>query len=102
MGENIRIEGPPEVLEDLRRELIEEIGDSAEIQPLSTAIPGELREPVLVALLVPSAAVTIRTIGSVIERRMTHAERLELIRVYREKDGEELSFSDLLASLTDD
>jgi hypothetical protein len=97
-AETIRIEGPPEVLEGLRQDLLEEAGDQVDVEPVSVAVPGELREPLVVAILValsPVTAVGIRTVGSIIERRMTHAERKDLLQIYREKDGIQLSVEDL-------
>lgn len=97
--EEIRVEGPPEVLEGLRRELLADAGDGVEVQPLSRAVPGELREPILTGLLISftsMTAVAIRTAGLIIERWMTHRERKELLRIYREKDDVEISLSELL------
>jgi|GEM_PF-4959087 len=97
--EEIRVEGPPEVLEGLRRELLADAGDGIEVQPLSRGVPGELREPILTGLLISftsMTAVAIRTAGSIIERWMTHQERKELLRIYREKDDVEISLSELL------
>lgn len=104
MGERIRIEGSPETLEGLRRELMAALGGGAEVEAISSAVPGELREPVLVGLLISfstTAAVAIRTAGSIIERRMAHLERKELLRIYREKDDAEISAEEMLAELLD-
>lgn len=102
MAERIRIEGPPEVLEEVRQELVEELGESIEIQPLTTAVPGELREPMLVALLVSTGAVAIRTGGSVAKRVMTHLERRQALQIFREKDDQEIPISELFKLLSDD
>ena len=101
----VRIEGPPEVLAELRRELIAGLGGEADVAAISSAVPGELREPVLVGLLISfasTAAVAIRTAGAIVERRMTHLERRELLRIYRERDDVEISVEDLRAELLDD
>lgn len=102
----LRIEGPPDTLEALRRELIAGLGAEAEVEPISTAVPGELREPVLVGLMISfastTAAVAIRTAGSIIERRMTHLERKELLKIYRERDDMEIQADDLFTRLFDD
>lgn len=106
MGDRqLRIEGPPEVLAAVRQDLIAGVGGEARIEAVSSAVPGELREPVLVGLLVTfgsTAAVAIKTAGSVIERRMTHLERRDLLRIYRERDDAEISVEELRAELWDD
>jgi hypothetical protein len=97
-GERIRIEGPAESLQQLRRELLEELGDAIEIDLVSTAVPGELREPIVIGLVVTvasTAGVAIKTFGAIVERRMTHTERMELLRIYRESDKKEISVTDL-------
>lgn len=106
MGDRqVRIEGPPEVLAALRRDLIAGVGEEVRVDALSSAVPGELREPVLVGLLLSfasTAAVAIKTVGSVVERRMTHLERRDLLRIYRERDDAEISVEELRAELWDD
>jgi hypothetical protein len=104
--ERLRIEGEPEELERLRRELMRSLPSQVEVEPISVAVPGELREPLLVGLLIScastTAAVAIKTVGSIIERRMTHEERKELFRIYREKEDLEVSVEELREGLSDD
>jgi hypothetical protein len=49
---------------------------------------------ILVALS-PAAVVAIQTAGAVIQRHMTHLERKELLRIYREQSKEEIEVEQL-------
>jgi hypothetical protein len=99
MGERIRVEGRAADLEALRHELEEELGDEINTETISAGVPGELREPVVVALIVAvasTASVAIKTVGSVIERRMLHQEVMERFRIYGESQRREISVAELI------
>jgi hypothetical protein len=94
-GERIRIDGPSDVLEGLRQSLIAAAGDGVEIEPVATGVPGELREPLLVGMIITSTGVSIKTIGDVVMRYMQHLERKEELRIIRESNREEISVAEL-------
>jgi hypothetical protein len=95
--ERIRIEGPPEALLALSDQISEEIGDAVEVEPVAKAVPGELREPLTVAMIISaSSAATVKAVAEIIQRYMSHLERKELLQIYREKDRQEITLKDLL------
>src|SRR5262249_12009348 len=71
----LQIEASSEDLSALRRQLEEELGEQLDVQELSSTAPGELREPVLIGLVVAmgGAAVT-RGVVSVVKAWMKHRE----------------------------
>jgi hypothetical protein len=95
-GERIRIEGPPEALLELSALVAQEAERECEVEPVTKAIPGELGEPILIALIIsPTGAAALRTVCKLIERTMTHMERKELLQIYRERDREPISVKEL-------
>lgn len=95
-GERVRIEGDAEDLELVRRRILDELGGGSDVHPVSAAVPGELGEPVLAGLVVAlTPAVTIRTLGAIIERAIEHRERMEQLRIYREQGNREVAASEI-------
>lgn len=94
-AERIRIEGPAEALEAIQRDLEAELGDQLEVEPVSTAVPGELREPVLVGLILTAGAAIAKVAGGVIERNIQYRERMDELRFYEEKSKEQIAVGDL-------
>jgi len=90
----IRVEGTPEDLEQLRRDLQDAMAGEARIQPVSSSAPGELREPVLVALVIALAPVAIDNLRRTIERYLEHRETIEELRLYRD-GGQEVAVEEL-------
>jgi hypothetical protein len=102
MTEQLRIEGPPESLELLRRELLDEEHMGINVQPISQAVPGELREPILTGLvLTVSSRAAIKAAAAVIQRRMQHLERMEELKIFRENSDREIAIVELLAERLD-
>jgi hypothetical protein len=48
----LQIEAPAKDLEDLRQLLLRELGSKADLQEISSAGAGELREPILISIIV--------------------------------------------------
>ena len=48
----IKIEGDTTLLNDLRKELSKKLGKDSEVRDVISTAPGELREPVLVSIVV--------------------------------------------------
>lgn len=77
MDEDLVIEGSPEDLEELRELLEKQFGADAAVQPVTSAESGELREPVITALIVAlGGPVVTQAVASVIRRYMQHKERM--------------------------
>jgi len=94
--ERIRIEGPPEILLELSEQVAREAGDEVEVDPITKAVPGELGEPTLVALIIgPSGAAVFGQVVKLLCRTMTHMERKDLLQIYRERDREPISVKEL-------
>jgi len=74
----LQIEAPAEDLAALRQMLDEEMGEEADVQPISSIAPGELREPLLIGLVVAlgGSAVT-KSVTAIIARWMEHREKLK-------------------------
>ena len=74
----LQIEASAEDLNLLRRMLDDELGEEADVQPLSSTAPGELREPVLIGLVVALGGPVIgKSVASVISRWMEHREKMK-------------------------
>jgi hypothetical protein len=74
----LQIEASAEDLTLLRRMLDEELGDQADVQPLSSTAPGELREPLLIGLVVAlGGPVIVKSVTTVISRWMEHREKMK-------------------------
>ncbi len=98
-GRRIQIKGPPEDLEQVRRELVDA---GIEIKLVSTAMPGELREPILEALVVTlTSSAAIGAFRSVGERLMLHQERMKALQIYEDERDRELSLEEFLAGKPD-
>jgi hypothetical protein len=94
--ERIRIEGPPEILLELSERIAGEAGDEVEVEPITKAVPGELGEPTLVALIIgPSGVAALGHVVKLLSRTMTHMERKELLQIFRERDREPISVKEL-------
>jgi len=84
--EQLKIEAPPDDLEALRAMLRDELGDAVDVEEMGSQGIGELREPILIALVIALGGPKLtRAVAGVIDRWMTHRERL------RELDVVELS-----------
>jgi len=69
VDDDLIIEGSPEDLEALRRLLEAELGADAAVQPVTSAQSGELREPIITALVVGlGGPVLTNAVASVIRR----------------------------------
>ena len=82
MDDDLIIEGSPEDLEALRRLLEAELGADAAVQPVTSAQSGELREPIITALVVGlGGPVLTNAVASVIRRYLQHRERMAEIAI---------------------
>jgi hypothetical protein len=77
VNDDLIIEGSPEDLEALRELLEAEFGADAAVQPVTSAQSGELREPIITALIVGlGGPVLTKAVASVIRRYLQHRERM--------------------------
>jgi hypothetical protein len=78
----LEIEAPPEQLEELRQQLIGELGSDLDIQEVSSIGAGELREPVLVAIIVAlGGPAVVKGVVTVVERWMKHNEEMRKLEI---------------------
>jgi len=76
--EDLVVEGSPEDLEQLRELLEQEFGANAAVQPVTSSEAGQLREPILIALVIAlGGPVITREIAKVIRRFMEHREAMK-------------------------
>ena len=79
--QDLTIEGDPAVLEWLRRCIEEELGTDANLEAVPSRDADELREPLIIALIVSLGGPTIvKGIVSILKRRYDHREEIERIR----------------------
>ncbi|AEV84987.1 hypothetical protein ACWT_3963 [Actinoplanes sp. SE50] len=75
------IEGDPQTLHILRREIDDRIGAAAELEPRYDRTVGTLNEPILIALIVAlGGKEIILAVRDIINRRYEHLERIEATR----------------------
>lgn len=99
---DIRIQADSDDLEDLRRTLFEELGPDLELQEVSSIAPGELREPVLVSLVIVLGPVVVREFAAVVKRWMAHREKMKALELRMEilaEKPEPVSLDDLVARI---
>jgi len=74
----LQIEASSEDLSRLRQMLDEELGERADVQVLSSTAPGELREPLLIGLVVAlGGPVIVKGVVTIVTRWMEHRERMK-------------------------
>jgi Effector Associated Constant Component 1 len=99
----LQIEASADDLRDLRRMLEDELGDKADVLPLSSIAPGELREPLLIGLVVAlGGPLVVESAATIISRWMEHRENMkdkELARLKLLVDGrsKQISVNELKA-----
>ena len=80
----LQIDAPPQDLEDLRQMLLKEGGGGIELQEISSAGVGELREPVLISIVVAlGGPVVVKAVVDIVRKWAEHREamrRLELAK----------------------
>ena len=90
---DLRIEGPPEAMQDLRSFLAQETPPDLDLdtEEITSSAPGELREPLLIGLIVALGGPrAVREVRAMIGRWLTHRERmyeLETIRLNLLEEG---------------
>lgn len=73
----IRIEGDAELLKGLREEFFRELGDNAEVRDVTSVQPGELREVLLVSLVVAlGGPVVVKGIVEIVKAYLAHRESM--------------------------
>ena len=84
------IEGDPELLEELRREIEATLGAQAQLEPITSTAVGEFREPIIIGLIVALGGPAIITgIVDIVDRVLTHRERMAELRLKVLEDDEE-------------
>lgn len=83
----VKIEGPNTELEDLRKFLIDELGNDIELNEISSIKPGQLGEPILISLIVALGGPTIiYGFVSAYSRWLEHRETMKKLDIeHREK-----------------
>ena len=77
MTEDLVLEGSPDDLEELRELLEQEFGPDAAVQPITSSEAGQLREPILIALIVAlGGPVVTSELAKVIRRFLEHRETM--------------------------
>jgi hypothetical protein len=77
----VKVQATPEELEELRNFIFNEMGDSIDLQEIASAQPGELREPLLVAIIVAlGGPAVVKGFVEVMNRWMEHREKIEELR----------------------
>jgi hypothetical protein len=91
---DLRIEGPPAAMRDLRDFLAAETPPDLDLDPeeITSSKPGELREPVAIGLIVALGGPrAVREVREMLSRWLTHRERMYQIETIRlhllEDDG---------------
>ena len=80
MTEQIRVEADPEALESLRAELLAQFGDELDMQEISSMAPGELREPILIGLVIAlGGPKLVAGVVDAIDRWLRHRERTKAL-----------------------
>ena len=84
---DVRIQATPEVLADLRQFLIHEMKDDLDLQEISSVSPsGELREPLLIGLVVALGGSSIVTgFVEVVKRWMEYREKIKALEYQHEE-----------------
>lgn len=85
---DVRIQAESEDLEDLRRTLLAELGPELEIQEVSSTAPGELREPVLISLVISLGPIVVKEFADVVKRWLEHREQMKELDLRIEALGE--------------
>ncbi|HEX7461827.1 MAG TPA: hypothetical protein VF317_06610 [Dermatophilaceae bacterium] len=92
------IEGHPAELEWLRREIEQDCGDDAALEAVPAHDGEELREPLIIALVVSlGGPATVRSIAGVLKRRYQHVE--EMRRIANEQRLTELQHEQKMTAL---
>jgi hypothetical protein len=101
----LHIDAPPQDLEDLRQMLLKEGGGRIEVQEISSAGAGELREPVLLSIIVGlGGPVVVTAVVEIIKKWAEHREamrKLELdkyrLLVEAAEKSQDLTFDQVVA-----
>jgi hypothetical protein len=81
----IQIQASPDDLEDLRQFLYQEASD-IELQEISSTAPGELREPILISLIVAlGGPVVVTGFVEIVKRWMEHRENIRKMELEHQK-----------------
>ena len=84
------VEGDPDLLEELRREIETSLGAKARLEPVTSTAAGEFREPLLVGLIVGlGGPAVVKGIVEIIDRVFTHRERMGELRLKVLEDDKE-------------
>jgi hypothetical protein len=76
------IEGHPTELEWLRREIEKELGPDAELEAVPAQDADELREPIIISLIVAlGGPVIVEAVSGILQRRYQHKEEMQRLDV---------------------
>ena len=74
---DLLIEGDPRELEAIRVEIERELGREAMLETVTSAQPGQMREPILVGVIVAlGGPVIVRAVVEILRNRQIHAEEM--------------------------
>lgn len=102
----VKIQATPEELEELRKFIFDEMGDSIDLQEIASTEAGELREPLLIAIIVALGGPAVVTgFVEVMNRWMEHREKMEelhnkhellKLQLLLEANSRDISLNDLV------
>jgi hypothetical protein len=99
----LQIEAPAKDLEDLRQLLLKEAGGRIDLQEISSAGAGELREPVLTSIIIALGGPAVVTaVVAIVKRWADHREamrqsELAKFRLLSQATAKDLTLKDVLA-----
>ena len=88
----LEIEAAPEELEELRQLILNELGEKVDLQEVTSARAGELREPVLISLVVALGGPAVVT-GVVSALKAWYKHREEMAKQHRSQKLEQLKLA---------
>ena len=87
------IRAAPADLEELRRQIELEMGREARLQPVTDTQAGQLREPILIALIVAlGGGAATKAVADVIKRFLKHGERMQELTDQRRAGDQDHQF----------
>ncbi|GAA1589188.1 hypothetical protein GCM10009789_48550 [Kribbella sancticallisti] len=75
------LEGDPELLEELRKQIEADLGAEARLEPVTSTAAGEFREPLLIGLILAlGGPAVVKGIVAIVDRVLTNRERMAELR----------------------
>jgi hypothetical protein len=95
---DLLIEGDPVELQAIRSEIERSVGSEAQIEPINSIVSGELREPILIGVIVAlGGPAIVRSVVKILRDRYAHVEAME--RLENEREAARLHHEERLKEL---